>query len=96
MVEEVEEEVVAEEVQEDPVPEDHGSHGVPDRDRQATQRLRQLIQHRLGHTNHLAIKKLVKRNWIVKNWLNLMRMEEKIGANVLIQNQTYQQWYQLY
>ena len=90
MVEEVEEVVVAEEVQEDPVPEDHGFHGVPDRDLQATVHLRQPIQHRLDRTNHLVIKKLVKRNWIVKNWLNLMRMEEKIGANVLIQNQMYQ------
>ena len=82
--------VVAEEVQEDPVPEDHGFHGVRDRDLQATVHLRQPILHRLDRTNHLVIKKLVKRNWIVKNWLNLMRMEEKIGANVLIQNQMYQ------
>ena len=86
----MEEVVVAEEVQEDPVPEDLGFHGVPDRDRQATVHLRQPIQHRLDRTNHLAIKKLVKRNWIVKNWLNLMRMEEKIGANFLIQNQKCQ------
>lgn len=93
--------VVAEEVHEDPVPEDHGFHGVPDRDHQAIVRLRQPIQLRLDRTNHLSslkrvIKKLVKRNWIVKNWLNLMHMEEKIGVNVLIQNQKYQQLYQLY
>ena len=94
--------VVVEEVHEDPVPEDRGSHGVPDRDRQATVhrriRLRQLVLLSLDRRtdilltrNHLVIIKLVKRNRNVKNWQNLMRMAVKIGGNVQIQHQKYQQ-----
>ena len=94
--------VVVEEVHEDPVPEDRGSHGVQDRDRPATVhrriRLRQLLRLSLDRPtdilltrNHLVIRKLVKRNWNVKNWQDLMHMAEKIGANVQVQPQKYQQ-----
>ena len=76
-VEEEEEVVLAEEVREDLVPEDRG---VPDRDR----------LHLLTPGIMADSSKLLKRNYIVKNWQNLMLMEEKIGANFLIQNQKCQ------
>ena len=46
---------------EDPVPEDHGFHGDPDRDLQATARLRQPMHSLLPTKTDLPIKKLAKK-----------------------------------